>query len=83
MTERAKRILDAMAAAPKEANVACSTLHIRDRLTAEGILEAAASVGCNLIVMASHGRCGVAKLLLGSQATEVLTHSAGPVLVCR
>jgi nucleotide-binding universal stress UspA family protein len=81
--ERAKRILDVVAAAAKEANVACSTLHIRDRFPAEGILEAAGGVGCDLIVMASHGRRGVAKLLLGSQATEVLTHSAGPVLVCR
>jgi nucleotide-binding universal stress UspA family protein len=33
--------------------------------------------------MASHGRRGVAKLLLGSQASEVLTHSTVPVLVCR
>ena len=81
--DRAKRILDVVAAAAKEANVACSTLHVRDRFPAEGLLEAAASVGCDLIVMASHGRRGVAKLLLGSQATEVLTHSPVPVLVCR
>jgi nucleotide-binding universal stress UspA family protein len=33
--------------------------------------------------MASHGRRGLAKLLLGSQAVEVLTHSAVPVLICR
>ncbi len=81
--ERAKRALDSVAAAAKEAGVACSTLHVRDRFPAEGILEAAAQVGCDLVVMASHGRRGVAKLLLGSQATEVLTHSAVPVLVCR
>jgi nucleotide-binding universal stress UspA family protein len=33
--------------------------------------------------MSSHGRRGLTKLLLGSQAIEVLTHSAVPVLVCR
>jgi nucleotide-binding universal stress UspA family protein len=81
--ERAKGILDGVAAAAKEASVACSTLHVRDRFPAEGILEAAANTGCDLIVMASHGRRGVAKLLLGSQASEVLTHSTVPVLVCR
>ena len=52
-------------------------------LPSGGLLEAAGNVGCDLIVMASHGRRGVAKLLLGSQATEVLTHSPVPVLVCR
>jgi nucleotide-binding universal stress UspA family protein len=33
--------------------------------------------------MASHGRRGISKLLLGSQATRVLTLSEVPVLVCR
>ena len=56
----------------------------RDRpLPAEGILEAATNIGADLIVMASHGRRGLAKFLLGSQATEVLTHSTVPVLICR
>ena len=80
---RAKRILDGVAAAAKEASVACATLHVTDRFPAEGILEAATNIGADLIVMASHGRRGVAKLLLGSQATEVLTHSTVPVLICR
>ena len=81
--ERAKRILDGVAAAAKEANVACATLHVRDRFPAEGILEAAANVGCDLIVMASHGRRGVARFVLGSEATRVSTHSTVPVLICR
>ena len=81
--ERAKKILDGVTALAKDANVACATLHVRDRFPAEGILEAAARGGCDLIVMASHGRRGVAKFLLGSQTSEVLTHSGVPVLVCR
>jgi nucleotide-binding universal stress UspA family protein len=80
---RAKQILEVVAAAAKDANVPCFPLHVRDRFPAEGILEAATGAGCDLIVMASHGRRGLAKLLLGSQATEVLTHSTVPVLICR
>jgi nucleotide-binding universal stress UspA family protein len=48
-----------------------------------GILRAAASAKCDLIVMASHGRRGLAGLLLGSETVKVLTHSKIPVLVCR
>jgi nucleotide-binding universal stress UspA family protein len=80
-SESAKRILDTVEAAAKGAGVACS--HVRDRFPAEGILEAAASDRADLIVMASHGRRGVARFLLGSQASEVLTHSSVPVLVVR
>jgi nucleotide-binding universal stress UspA family protein len=49
----------------------------------EGILRAAKAKKCDLIVMASHGRRGLAGLLLGSETTKVLTHSKIPVLVCR
>ncbi len=80
---RAKEILDVVAAAAKDASVACSTLHVRDHFPAEGILEAAAWAGCDLIVMASHGRRGIARLLLGSEAIQVLTHSTVPVLIFR
>lgn len=47
------------------------------------IIETAKARGCDLIAMASHGRRGVAALLLGSQATKVLTHSKVPVLIYR
>jgi nucleotide-binding universal stress UspA family protein len=53
------------------------------RFPADGILETAEQSGCDLIVMGSHGRRGLAKFLLGSQATEVLTRSKVPVLICR
>jgi len=49
----------------------------------EGIVRTAHSKGCDLIVMASHGRRGLSGLLLGSETTKVLTHSKTPVLVCR
>ena len=49
----------------------------------EAILEHAKTKGCDLIVMASHGRRGLGALLLGSETQKVLTHSTVPVLVIR
>lgn len=49
----------------------------------EAIVEQAQSSGCDVIVMASHGRRGIAALLLGSETTRVLTHTQLPVLVVR
>jgi nucleotide-binding universal stress UspA family protein len=49
----------------------------------EAILDHAAANGCELIVMASHGRRGVAAMLLGSETQRVLLHSKLPVLVVR
>ena len=67
----------------KAQGVACETLHVQDQHPAEGIIAAAKDKGCDLIVMASHGRRGLNRLLLGSQAQEVLTHSKVPALIVR
>jgi nucleotide-binding universal stress UspA family protein len=80
--ENAARILAGVSAAAKAAGVDCETVHVSD-FPAEGIVETAKGRGCDLIVMASHGRRGLSKLLLGSQATRVLALSPVPVLVCR
>ncbi len=80
--ENAARLLAGVAAAAKDAGVACETVHVED-FPAEGIIETAKAKGCDLIVMASHGRRGLSRLLLGSQAARVLTLSPVPVLVCR
>ena len=79
----AKRILSRVAVEAQGIGVACETAHIKDRFAAEGIVAEAKARNCDLIVMASHGRRGFARLLLGSEAIRVLTHSAVPVLVCR
>jgi nucleotide-binding universal stress UspA family protein len=79
----AARILAATSEIAKKQDVACVTAHIKDQFPAEGIVAACKSQGCDLIVMASHGRRGLAQLLLGSQATKVLTMSTAPVLICR
>jgi len=49
----------------------------------EAMLDHAKAQGCDLIVMASHGRRGVSAMLLGSETQKVLTHSTVPVLVVR
>ena len=82
-SESAQNILAPVAAAAREASLACRTLHVRDRLAAQGILETAAAVNASLVVLSSHGRSGLARLLLGSEANEVVNHSRIPVLICR
>jgi len=81
--EAAAKVLAAVTDQAGRQGVPCAALHVKDRFPAEGIIEAAKSTGCDLIVMSSHGRRGLSKLLLGSQATEVLTSSTVPVLICR
>jgi nucleotide-binding universal stress UspA family protein len=82
-TAHATRILDAAIAAAKTAGVACDAAHVKDQYPAQGILETATAKGADLIVMASHGRRGISKFLLGSQANEVVSRSSVPVLVYR
>ena len=81
--QNAATILAGVAENAKKACVACATLHMPDRFPAEAIVDCAKDKGCDLIVMASHGRRGLSKLLLGSETVRVLTHSTVPVLVCR
>ncbi|MFC5386292.1 universal stress protein [Aquamicrobium segne] len=59
------------------------TVHVPDRWPADALVEIANERSANLVVMASHGRRGFRRLLLGSQTVEVLTHSNVPVLVVR
>jgi nucleotide-binding universal stress UspA family protein len=72
-----------VSALARKADISCATVHAKDQYPADGILDTAKKSGCDLIVMASHGRRGLGRLLLGSQAVNVLTHSSLPVLICR
>ena len=62
---------------------AVETVYVADRMAADAILETAEARGADLIVMASHGRSGLRKLLLGSQAQAVVSRGSLPVLVVR
>ena len=63
--------------------VRCDTIHVEHAHPFEAIIETAKTKGCDLIVMASHGRHGIAAIVLGSETLKVLTHSTIPVLVYR
>src|SRR6266576_156871 len=67
----------------RSSGVPCESAHVVNDHPYEGIIDAARTKGCDLIFMASHGRKGVAALVLGSETTKVLTHSKIPTLVCR
>jgi nucleotide-binding universal stress UspA family protein len=67
---------------PQQIGISAELLHVSDVYSpATAIIETAKSRGCDLIVMASHGRRGIRKLLLGSQTSEVLADGSVPVLV--
>jgi len=74
--ERAKEIA-------KSQGVTCDVVHVQDQHPADGIIATARDRGCDLIVMASHGRRGLDRLLMVSQASEVITHSKVPTLIVR
>ncbi len=65
------------------AGVACATHTVEADHPWQAIIDIAKTAGCDLLVMASHGRRGVSALLLGSETQKVLTHSTIPVLVVR
>lgn len=81
--ESAKGILAEADAQAKASGAAITGLHVANSTAADGILHAAREQGADLIVMGSHGRRGLGRLLLGSQASEVLSHSELPVLIVK
>ena len=79
----ATHILEGAGQIAKSQGVPFELIHVEDQYPAEGIIATAKGKTCDLIVMASHGRRGIDRLLLGSQANEVLTHSKVPALIVR
>jgi nucleotide-binding universal stress UspA family protein len=81
MQKHAKDILGAVAM--QAAGVPCETIQVEHQNPYQAIFDTADSKGCDLIVMASHGRRGIAAIVLGSETVKVLTHCKIPVLVYR
>jgi nucleotide-binding universal stress UspA family protein len=79
----AAKVLIGASEAAEKIGTACEILHVKDRYPGVGIIETAKEKGCDLIVMASHGRRGFRRLILGSVANEVVTDSHIPVLIYR
>jgi len=65
------------------AGVTCDGVHVEHEHPYRAIIDTASKMGCDAIVMASHGRRGVSAMVLGSETVKVLTHSSTPVVVVR
>lgn len=83
MATQAAKVLAEGRAALAGAGVACETVAVTAEQPWQAIIDTARERGCDLIAMSSHGRSGLAAVVLGSETTKVLTHSRIPVLVYR
>ena len=81
--KQAKKIVDTVVSEARSAGVKCAMAVDKGDHPYEAILRHAKKAKCDLIVMGSHGRTGLASILLGSETSKVLTHSKIPVLVVR
>jgi nucleotide-binding universal stress UspA family protein len=79
----AASLLDSARKAAEAAGVRCQTRHITDQHPAAGIIRAAKDQGCDMIIVGSHGRGAIGRVLLGSTSLKVLTFSPVAVLVSR
>lgn len=82
-SEAALTLVNEIKAKGELQNVAVTAVVVKSDLVAEAVIETAHNHQCDLIVMASHGRKGLQRMLLGSETQHVLTHANMPVLVLR
>ena len=82
-TDAAAENLTAVQKAATAKGVSCKGVTVKSDVVSDAIISAAKKYKVDLIVMASHGRKGIKRLLLGSETQQVLTHSHTPVLVLR
>ena len=82
-TDTAQAAVDAVVKSAKAKNVVAKGITAKSDVVSDAIIAAAKKQDADLIVMASHGRKGIKRLLLGSETQQVLTHSHVPVLVLR
>ena len=81
--EEGQAVVDEVKKQAELQGVKTRALTVKSDIVSDAIIAAAKKNKCDLIVMASHGRKGVKRLLLGSETHQVLTHSHIPVLVLR
>jgi len=79
----ARELLERAAKRAAGQGITAKTVLVDNSFAAEGIVATADQIGAELIIMGSHGRRGLNRLLLGSQTNNVLAHTKIPVLVTR
>ena len=79
----AETVLANASADAAKIKITCTPVYVPNEYPAEAILKEAKARNCDVIVMASHGRRGLARLVLGGETVRVVTCSTIPVLVCR
>lgn len=82
-SDKGQAVVDAVQLDAQAVGVKVKAVVTQSDLVAESIMSAAKKYKCDLVVMASHGRKGIKRVLLGSETQHVLTHSTVPVLVLR
>lgn len=81
--DQTRQVLEAAVAVAAEQGLRAETASAENPVPHQAILAAAQRLGCDLVVMASHGRRGLQGALLGSETQRVLSHADRPVLVVR
>lgn len=81
--EESQRIVDTIKKSGESKGLKVKALLVKSDMVSDALISTAKKHKADLIVMASHGRKGVKRLLLGSETQQVLTHSEIPVLVLR
>jgi nucleotide-binding universal stress UspA family protein len=79
----AKKMLEAVVKAGKAKGVTVKPVVVKSDIVSDAIIATVKKHKADLVVMASHGRRGIKRLLLGSETQQVLTHASVPVLVLR
>ena len=80
-SDKGQAVVDAVKQAAADKGVTAQAITLNSDVVSDALISAAAKHQCDLIVMASHGRRGIQRLLLGSETQHVLTHANIPVLV--
>jgi len=81
--DEGQAVVDAVAKAALEKGVTTKALIVKSDVVSDAVLATVEKYQCDLIVMASHGRRGITRLLLGSETQHVLTHASVPVLILK
>jgi nucleotide-binding universal stress UspA family protein len=76
-------LVDTVKKTAADKGVTAQSFTLKSDVVSDALIAAATKHQCDLIVMASHGRKGIPRLLLGSETQHVLTHTGIPVLVIR